>query len=117
MAERGVEWLIEAHGCDAGRLACRATLESLFEVLALALDLHPLQKSRWHQFPVTGGITGVSLLTESHLTCHKFPEYGSVCINVFCCHERPDADFETLLTRELSAKRVVVRRVERSWQP
>jgi S-adenosylmethionine decarboxylase len=117
MAERGVEWLIEAHGCDAGRLACRATLESLFDVLASALDLHPLQKTRWHQFPVTGGITGVSLLTESHLTCHSFPEYGSICVNVFCCRERPDADFAALLGRELCAKRVDVRRVERSWQP
>jgi len=117
MALRGVEWLIEVHGCDAGRLACRATLESLFDALTSALDLHPLQKTRWHQFAVTGGITGVSLLSESHLTCHTFPEYGSACLNVFCCRERPDVDFTGLLTRELRAARVEVRRVERSWEP
>jgi S-adenosylmethionine decarboxylase len=66
---------------------------------------------------VTGGITGVSLLTESHLTCHTFPEHGSICVNVFCCRERADADFTALLALELCAKRVDVRRVERSWQP
>ena len=37
------------------------------------MDLHPLGKTSWHQFPNTGGITGVSLLTESHLACHTFP--------------------------------------------
>ena len=54
-----------------------------------AMDLHPLGKTSWHQFPNTGGITGVSLLTESHLACHTFPEYGSLCLNVFCCRPRP----------------------------
>ena len=38
-------------------------------------------------------------------------------MNVFCCRERPDADFAALLGRELRARRVDVRRVERSWQP
>ncbi len=117
MAFRGVEWLIEAHGCDARRLACRWTLEALFESISRALDLHPLHKTRWHQFSGTGGITGVSLLSESHLTCHTFPEYGSICVNVFCCRERPDADFTALLSAELGAARVEVRRVERHYEP
>jgi S-adenosylmethionine decarboxylase len=116
MALRGVEWLIEAHGCDERRLACRWTLEALFESLTLALNLHPLHKTRWHQFAGTGGITGVSLLSESHLTCHTFPEYGSICVNVFCCRERPDVDFAALLSAELGAARVEVRRVERHYE-
>lgn len=117
MAERGIEWLIEAHGCEVARLASQTALESLFGTLTTALDLHPLEETHWHQFPVTGGITGVSLLTESHLTCHSFPEHGSICLNVFCCRERPDADFPALLGRALGATRVDVRRVERSWLP
>ena len=82
----------------------------------VALDLHPLGKSNWHKFPNTGGITGVSLLSESHLTCHTFPEYGSLCLNLFCCRPRPATDFEALLKQVLGATNVSVRMFERPYQ-
>ena len=90
----GLEWIVEAHGCDAGRAdPSQDRLEELFRLIVGAMDLHPLGKTSWHQFPNTGGITGVSLLTESHLACHTFPEYGSLCLNVFCCRPRPRGRF------------------------
>ena len=111
----GVEWVIEAHGCDANALADVSRLENLFNQLTLEMNLHPLGRSSWHQFPNTGGITGVSLLRESHLACHTFPEYGSLCLNLFCCRERADGDFEGLIKRELNATFVRVRKIERPY--
>ncbi|MBZ5612007.1 MAG: S-adenosylmethionine decarboxylase [Acidobacteriia bacterium] len=113
----GVEWIVEAHGCDARALADLGRMGDLFDELIRALDLHPLGKSNWHQFPHTGGITGVSLLSESHLACHTFPEYGSLCLNLFCCRPREGTDFETLLKKEFGAAKVSVRQVERPYQP
>jgi S-adenosylmethionine decarboxylase len=113
----GLEWIVEAHGCDSAALADASRLEDLFQALIRALDLHPLGKCNWHQFPLTGGITGVTLLSESHLACHTFPEYGSLCLNVFCCRPRPATDFEALLKREFGAARVSVRQVDRPYQP
>jgi S-adenosylmethionine decarboxylase len=112
----GLEWIVEAHGCDSAALADARRLEELFHTLIRALDLHSLGKSNWHQFPGTGGITGVTLLTESHLACHTFPEYGSLCLNIFCCRPRPGADFDGLLKKEFGAASVVVRQVERPYQ-
>ena len=112
----GREWIVEAFGCDARALVNQERLESLFQSLIRALDLHPLGKSNWHQFPGTGGITGVTLLTESHLACHTFPEYGSLCLNVFCCRPRPGTDFEALLKKEFGAAQVSVREVERQYE-
>jgi S-adenosylmethionine decarboxylase len=112
----GLEWIIEAHGCDSATLADAGRLDELFQSLIQALDLHPLGKSSWHQFPDTGGITGVAMLTESHLTCHTFPEYGSLCLNVFCCRPRPGTDFDALLKKEFGAARVCVRQLERPYQ-
>ena len=112
----GVEWIVEAHGCDPAALANQERLERLFASIVAAMDLHTLGKASWHQFPNTGGITGVSLLTESHLACHTFPEFGSACLNVFCCRPRPAADLEPLLQRELNATRVTIRQVERPYQ-
>jgi S-adenosylmethionine decarboxylase len=113
----GLEWIVEAHGCDRAALADLGRMEDLFHKLIQNLDLHPLGKSNWHQFPNTGGITGVTLLSESHLACHTFPEYGSLCLNLFCCRPRPVTDFEGLLARDFGAVRVCVRQVERPYQP
>ncbi|HEX6893750.1 MAG TPA: S-adenosylmethionine decarboxylase [Bryobacteraceae bacterium] len=117
MGMTGVEWIIEAHGCETTALADLEKMKALFQALVTQLDLHPLNKSHWHQFPHTGGITGVTLLSESHLACHTFPEYGSLCLNLFCCRPRPATDFEALLKTELGAERVSVRQVERPYQP
>jgi S-adenosylmethionine decarboxylase len=113
----GLEWIVEAHGCDAAALADIGRMQELFQRLVHDLTLHPLGKSNWHQFPHTGGITGVTLLSESHLACHTFPEYGSLCLNLFCCRPRPGTDFEALLKEEFGATRVSVRQVERPYQP
>jgi len=113
----GLEWIVEAHGCDAAALRDLGRMQDLFASLVERLELHPLGKSNWHQFPNTGGITGVSLLSESHLACHTFPEYGSLCLNLFCCRPRPATDFEALLKREFGAARVSVRQVERPYEP
>jgi S-adenosylmethionine decarboxylase len=111
----GHEWIVEAHGCDSRRLTNRASLESLFARIVEELRLHPVGPSTWHQFPITGGITGLSLLSESHITCHTFPEYGSACLNVFCCRPRADWNFEGALRDLLGAASVNIRKVERPY--
>ena len=116
-AVAGLEWVVEAHGCNPGALTDLRKLEAFFQTVTRALTLHPLRKTVWHQFPRTGGVTGMSLLSESHLTCHTFPEYGSLCLNVFCCRPRPDADFKAWLEEEFGATHVQVRRIERSYRP
>jgi S-adenosylmethionine decarboxylase len=115
----GCEWVIEAHGCDAVRLADRRQLESLFQNLVHGMALHPVQPAVWHCFPPqngkAGGVTGLLLLSESHLACHTFPEFESICLNVFCCRPRPEYDFKTALEQTLGAKSVAVRKLERHY--
>jgi S-adenosylmethionine decarboxylase len=57
----------------------------------------------------------VVVLAESHLACHTFPEFGSICLNLFCCRARPDFDAGALLAEMLGAMRTDVRRVERDY--
>src|ERR1700690_197896 len=93
----GLEWVVEAHGCNPGALTDLRKLDGFFRTVIRELTLHPLQKTVWHQFPRTGGITGLCLLSESHLACHTFPEYGSLCLNLFCCVPRETWDFDSVL--------------------
>ena len=111
----GCEWIIEAHGCPPGMLSDIGRLRSMFERLTRDLDLHAVAETTWHQFPNTGGVTGLSLLAESHIACHTFPEFGSLCLNVFCCRPRPDWDFSSYFREEFSAGLVSVRRIERPY--
>lgn len=111
----GCEWIVEAHGCAAPALADLGKLQDLFAALVDDMQLHPVAPSAWHQFPVTGGVTGLTLLAESHIACHTFPEYGTLCLNVFCCRPRPEWDFASYLCREFGAGAVNVRRIERPY--
>ncbi len=116
MQMTGIEWIIEAHGCDRAALTNLEKLQGLFSKLVAALGLHPVAEATWHEFPGTGGITGRSLLAESHSACHTFPEYQSLCLNVFCCRPRPEWNFAAYLKDEFAASSVQVRRIDRPYR-
>jgi S-adenosylmethionine decarboxylase len=111
----GTEWIVDAQGCSPDSLRSVDALRSLFEQIIAAMNLRTIGESVWHQFPGTGGVTGLCLLSESHLTCHTFPEFGSLCLNLFCCRPRPQWDFESQMARLFSAALVNVRVVNREY--
>lgn len=117
VAPRGREWIIDARGCAPDALRDMARLQALFARLIVDLRLTPVAPAVWHTFPAPGGVTGMVVLAESHLACHTFPEYGSICLNVFCCRSRDDFDAPALLSEVLGARDTQVRRVERDYGP
>lgn len=110
-----MEWIIDAHGCSAEALRNAELLHKFFRKIVEDMQLHTVGEMHLHQFPGSGGITGLCLLSESHLACHTFPEYSSLCLNLFSCVARPQWDFEKHLAEFFSATSVDVRRIVREY--
>ena len=112
----GTEWLIDASGCDAAALADLDRLRAVFNRVIRDLELNVLGEIAWHQFDHPGGISGLALLSESHLSCHTYPEFGAATFNLYCCRERTSWSWETILKEMLGATNVNVRVFERMIQ-
>lgn len=113
MPEVGVEWLVDASGCRPAALRDLAGVRSLCERLLRELELQVVGTGHWHQFPPPGGVTGLYLLTESHLACHTYPEHGIATFNLYCCRRRQPWAWADRLREALGAERVAVRCVSR----
>jgi S-adenosylmethionine decarboxylase len=111
--DAGTEWLVDAFECDPLHLASPDAVRQVFDRAIVELDLKPVSNPVFHVFPGAGGVTGFVMLSESHLSCHTFPETGFAAFDLFCCRDRPDWDWHGELVKTLGARRVEVRRVSR----
>ena len=109
----GTEWLIDASGCNPTALADLDRLRAVFDRVIHDLDLNVLGEIAWHQFDHPGGISGLAMLSESHLSCHTYPEFGAATFNLYCCRNRASWSWETTLKEMLGATEVNVRVFER----
>jgi S-adenosylmethionine decarboxylase len=109
----GTEWVVDAHGCDPEALRSREILEALFGQIVAELGLSPAGEAQWRVFAGEGGVTGLLLLTESHLACHTFPERAFAAFNLYCCRPREEWPWRDRLRAALGAREVSVRRLVR----
>jgi S-adenosylmethionine decarboxylase len=113
----GTEWLIEAFECDADALREPAVLQDVFARIIDDLGLKTLGTPAWHKFGGEGGVTGLVMLTESHLACHTYPEYQTATFNLYCCRTRPEWNWDENLRKLLSAAEVKITKIERGANP
>ena len=102
MQAMGQHCLFDAYGIDCAWARDAQQIEALLKRAALAADATILG-SHFHTFGGEGGVTGVLLLAESHLSIHTWPENAYAAIDIFMCgHHRIEAALQLLRT-ELQA--------------
>ena len=109
----GREWIVDAIGCSRERLRTLESVRAVCERAVRELELQVVGQPLWRQFPEPGGVTGLYLLSESHLACHTWPESGLATFNLFSCRRRGDWPWADRLQEMLGAESVSVRIAER----
>jgi S-adenosylmethionine decarboxylase len=70
-----------------------------------------------HEFPSSGGITGVALLAESRMSIHTWPEKGYAAIDIFMCGRADTRRALDVLIRQLRPTRSFVKHLVRGADP
>ena len=102
--------LIESFG-DHARLDAPA-LKRLLRRAARAGGANVLS-CHMHGFGDQGGVTGVALLAESHITVHTWPERSYAAFDIFVCGECNADRAADVIARSVPDARLSIRALER----
>lgn len=102
----GNHGLLDLYGCDEAVLKDEGRLKTALKAAAQAAEAIVLAE-RFHTFGGAGGITGILLLAESHISIHTWPEHRFVAIDAFICGGMKLEKVKEVLCRELAAERAV----------
>ena len=88
METMGRHVISELWGCDYNKLNNMQEIEEIFVDAALKAGAE-VREVAFHKF-APQGVSGVVIISESHLTIHSFPEHGYASIDVYTCGDRID---------------------------
>lgn len=81
-------------------------LEMIMRESALAAGATILN-SKFHSFGIDAGITGMLILSESHISVHTWPEKGFLAFDVFMCGKSdPSIAIKTLISNFSIKKKI-----------
>ena len=93
--EFGKHYLVEFIGCDRELLKFIKDVEEPF-LEAVAKSQTKILKHFFHQFEPFG-VTGIALISWSHISVHTWPEEGYMALDIFTCGEMfPEKTIEAL---------------------
>lgn len=80
--------LAEVHGCNPETLNDLQKVEHIMVSAALAAGAE-VREVAFHKFSPQG-VSGVVVISESHLAIHTWPELGYAAVDVFTCGDHVD---------------------------
>ncbi len=90
MKALGRHILLELFGCDPRALNDMEGLEEIFVTAARDSNATVL-KTAFHKFN-PHGVSGVVIISESHLTVHTWPEHKYAAVDIFSCGDKMDVE-------------------------
>ncbi|WP_213974543.1 adenosylmethionine decarboxylase [Tepidanaerobacter acetatoxydans] len=112
MKNLGRHILAEIYDCDPTILNSRGLIEEILVKAALEAGAE-VREVAFHKFSPQG-VSGVVIISESHLTIHTWPELGYAAVDVFTCGDRVNPwDACNYISKGLCAKHMDATEVKR----
>lgn len=111
----GRHCLLDIYIQDREWLKNQQIVEHLLHLAAQAAQAHILT-SHFHTFGGEGGITGVLLLAESHISIHTWPEHNYAAVDIFICGKLSINAAISVFQQKLANARIEVRLLERGYK-
>ncbi|MFD1038091.1 adenosylmethionine decarboxylase [Virgibacillus byunsanensis] len=103
MDTMGRHVIAELWDCNINKLNDMGLIERIFVDAALKAGAE-IREVAFHKF-APHGVSGVVIISESHLTIHSFPEHGYASIDVYTCGDIIDPNVAaTYIAKMLEAK-------------
>jgi len=115
----GRHLILEMWGCK-NLNSVEVTEQALRELVA-ALDVTLLDLKVYPFAPI--GITGMAIVSESHLVIHTWPEYGYAAVDLFTCGPKRDPEAAVGVLREhyapdhVQVMEMVRGQMDDEWRP
>lgn len=104
--------LAEIYGCSFDILNNREKIQEIMVNASLEAGAE-VREIAFHKFSPQG-VSGVVVISESHLTIHTWPELGYAAVDVFTCGENVNPwDACNYLTDKLKAEHMTATEVKR----
>ena len=104
--------LAEIYGCDSEILNNRVSIEKIMVESALKAGAE-VREVIFHKFSPQG-VSGVVIISESHLTIHTWPELGYATVDIFTCGDKINPwDACNYMTELFNAKNMTATEVKR----
>lgn len=113
----GTEWVVDASGCGVQRLCDFDLIKGICDRVVSDIGVNVVGVPQSHRFAGPAGVTMLYMLSESHLACHTYPEYGLATFNLYCCRARAAWNWDGILRDTLGAQVVSVRQLGRGVSP
>ena len=108
----GYQVLIDFYGCDYDKMEDIEYVKEIMRNLAKKLNTD-IRQEAFEKFEPYG-ISGVLIISESHITIHTWPEYRYAGIDIFTCSKKADyKDSIEYLLKSLGAKEYEVKEFNR----
>ena len=116
MDTMGRHIIAELWGCDKAKLNDISFIKETFVDAALEAGAE-VREVAFHKF-APQGISGVVIISESHLTIHSFPEHGYASNDVYTCGDRIDPNVASnYISKALSASKSETIEIPRGMGP
>jgi len=86
----GRHYIVEASGCDSKIIG---SVEKVQQILVKAAEIAGAQvwSISFSRFPPQG-VSGVVVISESHISTHTWPEFGYVALDIYTCGKNVDPE-------------------------